>query len=256
MTRTTKHFIDPKTDAQTRVTEDTSENIVRFIHLSKHKFLIPYVTDKRVLDTGCGAGYGLKLLSQHYKQAVGLDGNAKAINHAQKSELPATTFHLMSLESFELDERDFDIIISVDLIQQLENPSLYLQSVFEHLAEKGQFILITPNLEQLKNTNPCHFREYTAGTLRAELKPYFQLNNIYALHKNDGSARLQTLWRLDPLKIRNHTPRWLNILIRRIFGITAYEKISSNNYPIDMNLNNAYSLIAVCEKKPEESETR
>jgi len=239
--------IDPVADNQTRVTAATVESVVRLIHLAKHQFLIPYVADKRVLDTGCGAGYGLKLLSEHYKSAVGIDGNRQAIQHAKSSQIRAAEFKQLNLDEFSLDTNDFEVAIAVDVIQQLKNPRLYLKSVKRHLADSGLFIVITPNLNLLHNANPCHYREYTARSLRSELEPYFKIKKLYGLHKLDQSARLQKLWQLDKYKLRERTPAWLNKLTRHLFGIPQYEELGLQHYPINTQLKNAYSLIAVCE---------
>lgn len=53
-------------------------------HLARYEFAIKYVCDKKVLDIGCGAGYGVDLLSSKASEAIGVDISEEAINYAKQ----------------------------------------------------------------------------------------------------------------------------------------------------------------------------
>lgn len=244
-----KTVLDPKSSLQTRVDETTSNPVVCNIHRSKHEFLIPFVYGKKVLDVGCGAGFGLRFLENFYDSAVGLDGNMEAIEKAKQSKIQKAIFQQMDLKEFDLVEKDFDLIMSVDVIQQIEIPENFLISIKKHLAAKGLFIVITPNVEKLKNINPVHYHEYAQAELIAVLSKFFNVLKIFALEKNDRSARLRFLWKLDPLKIRNYLPEVVCRAVRFLFRIPQQDKLTTCEYPITTNLGKSYSFVAICAQK-------
>ena len=52
-------------------------------HLARYAFAVRLARGKRVLDAGCGAGYGAEELSHLAESVVGLDVAAEAIEFAQ-----------------------------------------------------------------------------------------------------------------------------------------------------------------------------
>ncbi|MBI5077319.1 class I SAM-dependent methyltransferase [Candidatus Falkowbacteria bacterium] len=241
-----KKIIDPKSDEQTRVGKATTDSVVINIHKAKHNFLIPFVFGKKILDAGCGAGWSIKLLEPYFQSAVGLDGNAKAIEIAHSLNIANTSFVLTDLHDFDLADKNFEAAISVDVIQQMVDPQRYLITIKKHLKENGALIVITPNIAKTKNTNPVHYREYDKITLVEELSRQFKVLNVLGLLKNDGSARLRFLWHFDPFKIRNYLPKTICSLTRKIFYIPGQNELSPDNYPITTELRDAYSFIAIC----------
>jgi 2-polyprenyl-3-methyl-5-hydroxy-6-metoxy-1,4-benzoquinol methylase len=65
----------------------TAEKEVSFV-FERHKFAYTYalnfVDNKKVLDVGCGTGYGCKILSQRAKMIWGIDYDEEAIAYCKK----------------------------------------------------------------------------------------------------------------------------------------------------------------------------
>jgi 2-polyprenyl-3-methyl-5-hydroxy-6-metoxy-1,4-benzoquinol methylase len=243
-------LIDPRSGSQTRVTEALNDNIVRGIHKSKHKYLIPFISGKKILDTGCGAGFGLKILSPYYREAVGIDGHAESIKLAQSYDLKKTSFFkVKTLENFSLSVDQFDVVLSIDVLQQIEYTELYLDQVKRHMSPDGLFIIITPNIKKTMNVNQCHYREYSIDTLKNELSTKFEVLSISGMEKNDGSARLRKLQKLDLFKLRRFSPRFFSKFIRNLLQIPIFDEIDVSHYPVTSDLANAYSFFSVCRLK-------
>jgi len=74
----------------------------------------------------------------------------------------------------------FEMIISFEAIEHLEDANQYLQEVGRALREKGVFILSTPNrLQSPSVRNPFHKREYTLRELRQVVAYHFDGVTIY-----------------------------------------------------------------------------
>lgn len=143
---------------------------IRKDHLNRYQFVIDYLTGKRlptsnILDCFCGNGYGSWMLSRAFpsKRVLGIDGSGEAIVHAQKFfATPSTTFE-HRLFPFKL-KSSFDVIVSLESIEHIENDSALLKMFFDHLSTNGLLFLSMPNQDKYpleKTGNHFHYRHYT-----------------------------------------------------------------------------------------------
>ena len=166
----------------------------------------------RILDAGCGGGY---ILSEFYKRAYrdiwGFDASESGIDIA-KQALAATNsrfevhnaYHRELPSSF--PQTDYDIILSVEVIEHMYSPMEYLNNVRYWLKEGGLLIMTTPYHGYIKNMITCllnkfdrhfdplqdggHIKFFSRNTLsrlleEAGIKPL-------AFH---GSGRFPFLWK-------------------------------------------------------------
>jgi len=57
-------------------------------HRARYEFAKKFVERMRVLDLGCGEGYGSIMLSEVAQSVVGVDRDIQAINHAKGNIAP------------------------------------------------------------------------------------------------------------------------------------------------------------------------
>src|SRR6202023_2371945 len=60
-------------------------------HMARYAFAARLATQARVLDIGCGTGYGTAELAQHAESATGIDISSDAILYARQ-HYPTATF--------------------------------------------------------------------------------------------------------------------------------------------------------------------
>ena len=107
----------------------------------------------RVLDAGCGSGAFSKMLHHNLGCAVyGCDLSESGIALARENA-PECRFELLSLyddfvESF---GTQFDLVVSVEVVEHLYDPKSFVTRVREALAPGGVFVLTTPYHGYLKN---------------------------------------------------------------------------------------------------------
>ncbi|MNJ12101.1 putative S-adenosylmethionine-dependent methyltransferase [compost metagenome] len=143
-------------------------NIEASIHFARYSVATPFVKDKRVLDIACGEGYGSYLLKQAGAgEVVGVDVFADAVNRAARS-FGGPGIEFIAADATTIEDRFpaeyFDVIVSCETIEHIEDPATYLQSL-KRVAKKDAIIIIScPNdywyFPEEHQRNPYHLRKY------------------------------------------------------------------------------------------------
>lgn len=143
-------------------------NIEASIHFARYAIATPLVNGKKVLDIACGEGYGSHLLKRSgAEQVVGVDVSADAVNRARNSfAAPGVEFMQADAASIEREfpPEYFDVIVSCETIEHIENPAKYLQSLKNVAKKDAVFIISCPNdhwyFPEEHQRNPYHLRKY------------------------------------------------------------------------------------------------
>lgn len=147
-----------------------------FMHLARYRFTEKYIKNKRVLDFGCGSGYGSFELSRVAESVVAVDISPEAVEYARSTyKNDNLTYCLVS----EINAQKFDIITSFQVIEHVKNDRQYLQKLKSLLADDGLLIISTPDKTLRlfnriqKPWNLFHIKEYSAYNLNKLLSTYF-----------------------------------------------------------------------------------
>lgn len=101
------------------------------------------ITEKRILDVGCGNGYFLSVAMEKSKYCFGTEFSDKLRKFTQdKTGLP-----VFSEDLDHLPERNFDIITLFDVIEHIPNPLPFMQAVDRLLNPGGSILIFTPNFD-------------------------------------------------------------------------------------------------------------
>ncbi len=114
---------------------------------------------KRVVDLGAGSGaLALRL------QALGLDVVAVDSQPERfRAPVPFVNLNLDEADfSSQLRPGSFDLVVSVEVIEHLENPIGFLRNVRRLLRPAGLAILTTPNVDNI----PARLKFFLRGTVR------------------------------------------------------------------------------------------
>ncbi|MCU1244786.1 MAG: Methyltransferase type 11 [Acidobacteria bacterium] len=123
-------------------------------HQSIYAFAAGHCPGKRVLDAGCGTGYGSFYLAQHGARAVtGLDLDARSIRFASRHfQLPNLSFHVADLEDLSLERASFDAVVASNSLEHLQRPRRFFENVRPALTSAGVVVVAVPpirNAEEL-----------------------------------------------------------------------------------------------------------
>jgi SAM-dependent methyltransferase len=149
-------------------------------HLARYTFAARLARGKRVLDAGCGAGYGSAELARAAQWVVGVDRAAEAVDFARANySLPNLLFEQASCTALPHPEASFDLVVAFEVIEHLEDWRDFLAEARRLLAPGGQFIVSTPNRLYYtesrgeEGANPFHVHEFDFEEFRGELKAVF-----------------------------------------------------------------------------------
>jgi 2-polyprenyl-3-methyl-5-hydroxy-6-metoxy-1,4-benzoquinol methylase len=248
-------------------------------HVSRYLWVKKFVKNKKVLDAGCGSGYGANILSKDARSIMGIDISKNAIEYSKiKYDRTNTIFMVKDMsEEGDIKER-FDVIISFDVLEHIKEPHKYLQELTKLLNEDGMLIVGTPNLEvnELYNAswNPFHAKEYTSGEFKLLLSQYFNEINVlgqYVVNDRKKEAYLINVKaerglagvKKDYIKSMNAVknlakavfPFWLKYAYKYIKVLWQTLIKSDKLFFLEdigfssKNVNGAFGLIAICKSK-------
>ena len=143
-------------------------------HLAVYEWIAARVGGMRVADLACGEGYGSDVLARDAAEAVGVDANPEAHEHASLRYRRANLrFERALVEEF---AGPCDAIVFLQTIEHVQEPQALLRG-FARTAPVAY--VSTPNRLTLapagaeKSGNPWHLREYTLAEYRELLEPCF-----------------------------------------------------------------------------------
>lgn len=162
------------------VPDDVTHKDLYFEHIARYAFASQFTSGKTVLDVGCGTGYGSAFLAcSGATSVVAGDISEDAIAYAMdRFQLSNLNYSLIDATTLQFENQSFDVCVSFEVIEHLEDDESYLSEVYRVLKDEGIFIVSTPNKllsspEVEKPYNPFHIREYTAEHLLRTLSNQF-----------------------------------------------------------------------------------
>ncbi len=129
-------------------------------HIVRYLLAAQLARGRRVLDAGCGAGYGSALLAQSGALSVlGIDIAAEAVDYARRHYQQAGLAYAVHDVTSSLPAAPFDLIVSFEVIEHLDNPAALARAAAEALTADGIFTVSTPNAATYPPGNPFHKHE-------------------------------------------------------------------------------------------------
>lgn len=259
---------------------DTSERILPGRQISvrqhllylRHEFAYNYVARElsraeRLIEVGCGAGYGAARLCAHAAQFVGLDVDSEVIAHAKAANVSTTAeFRVYDGVQIPFEDASFDIAVSFQVVEHVPDDVGYIAEIARVLAPGGRLYLTTPN--RLTRVDPgrrpwnrYHLREYTPTELGALLTREFGDVQLLGVRGTDEveeieHERLRSIRKIasvDVLGLRDRVPEWLKQRIARLVeGRKPAVEVADERFDVSVfhastdELEHSLDLLAVC----------
>ncbi|HEX9823939.1 MAG TPA: methyltransferase domain-containing protein [Actinomycetota bacterium] len=203
-----------------------SENYWYRRHVAAYRFARRHARG-RVLDAGCGEGYGTRLLG--HAPVVGLDLDAAVAARAAR-RYPAARFLAADLCRLSVRPSSVDTIVALQVLEHLWCPDEFLAACREALRPGGTLVVSTPNRDTFPaGRNPSHVHEYDRRELEALLRRHFDAVTVVAT-THGPLLRLLDRFLGEPVQHRlvrrpyEQQPAWLRAVLRTVrshdLGIT------------------------------------
>lgn len=106
------------------------------------KALLPELTNKNVLDLGCGFGWHCRYAREQQARSVtGIDISEKMLQKArEKTDDPFISYIKMPIEEIHFSDSQFDVVISSLAFHYIKSFDAICKKVYECLAPGGTFV--------------------------------------------------------------------------------------------------------------------
>ncbi len=170
---------------------------IAYEHFPRYLLASTLATGLRVLDLGCGAGYGAQLLSRSASSVLGVDPAAEAIEHAAaRYGAPNLRFRLGTAATLRAtDDGPFDLVACFEVLEHigLEDQRSLLADVASLLSPTGILLVSTPQRSVYHEesgpgfVNEFHVREMDFAELRDLLAERFAASSWWGQLPLSGS---------------------------------------------------------------------
>jgi SAM-dependent methyltransferase len=162
-------------------------------HMARYHFAVRLARGKRVLDAGCGAGYGSAELAERAERVTAIDIAPEAVAYARAHyALPNLAYEQASCTELPYGDGVFDLVVAFEVIEHLENWREFLKEVRRVLAPAGQLIVSTPNRlyytesRGAEGANPFHVHEFDFAEFDRELREFFPYVSMFLENHVEG----------------------------------------------------------------------
>ena len=220
--------------------------VIYLLHLATYRFAAQFANDKRVLDYGCGSGYGSAHIASVAREVTAVDVAADAIEYAQNNFSKANLKFLVIDPDRPLPFADgiFDTVLSFQVFEHVQETHRYLAEIRRVLAPEGTLVLVTPDrstrlLPRQKPWNRWHVHEYDQAELRRHVSSHFTHVDVLGMGGTPEVIRIEidrcrkVKWLSLPFTLPFMPDRW------RVAGLNLVHKIRGDgsrggeprNYP-------------------------
>lgn len=155
-------------------------------HLQRYAFAAKYCRSGKVLDFGCGVGYGTGILARSGAEViVGVDTSVAAIRTAKQRLIPSNVHFEIDLEHMKhYAPEGFEFAVMFEVIEHLQNPQATLKQLADILKSGALLIISAPNRHRFSEAakpikNNFHLNEPTYSELHSWLSDKFLIAEEY-----------------------------------------------------------------------------
>ena len=164
-------------------------------HEAAYRALTPYCAGARVLEAGCGEGYGAALIADTAARVLAVDYDPPSTEHVAR-QYPQVDVARANLASLPVTSGAIDVLANFQVIEHLWDQDSFLTECFRALRPGGRLLCTTPNRltftpDSDTPLNPFHTRELSPAELAELLRGAgFDVELLHGLHHG---PRVRTL---------------------------------------------------------------
>lgn len=241
----------------------TKRHIKVPVHSAFYQWARGWVTDKTVLDVGCGEGYGTAILAQSARHVTGMDIDAEQIAETQQRyPLANVSFVVGDGQATGLPAQQFDVVVCNALLEYLIDPDEFFGEAWRLLKPGGVFICSTKNANlSLKKSDgsplyPDHRQEFSPEQLQRVIGARYQSVELFGVQTKARSQNFildQRALRIEGLLVRFNVKHliplsWRNYVRSRLTGVNEAEIMADDFEIVGEDLDEAFYIVGVGHK--------
>jgi 2-polyprenyl-3-methyl-5-hydroxy-6-metoxy-1,4-benzoquinol methylase len=161
-------------------------------HLCRYWWAAQFASGRRVLDAGCGIGYGSRMLAEAgAAEVAGVDIAQPVIEAASAGSGSDVTFRVGDVAALDFAADSFDLVVCFEVIEHVDDTDAVLDELTRVLAAGGLLLISSPNRDRYVPGNPHHRYEFTPDELRTALGRRFGQVRLLRQHDWLASAILE-----------------------------------------------------------------
>ncbi|RJQ55273.1 MAG: class I SAM-dependent methyltransferase [Nitrospiraceae bacterium] len=151
-------------------------------NLKRIKYIISQLkknalTDKRILEVGCGCGDHISIpLVQHGLSVLGIDVDKESIDYVNKikliKDIPNGEF--LNIDINKIESNSFKVVVCSEVLEHLKEPQIMLKEIYRVLKTGGICIVTVPN-----GYGSFEIGEFIFSKYKESMKPWLKSNNIH-----------------------------------------------------------------------------
>ncbi|MGE5341385.1 MAG: class I SAM-dependent methyltransferase [Candidatus Omnitrophota bacterium] len=161
-------------------------------HMASYKHALRCAYGKKILDLGCGVGYGSHFLASFgASEVVAADCDSLVVDYARRNySHPNLRYVQMDCNApFPFDDQSFDLVFSSQAIEHIRNPLEFMKEIRRVLRYGNFCIITTPNQELFspdpsKNENQHHINEMNFSQLESLGRKIFKKSKMAGIPQN------------------------------------------------------------------------
>jgi SAM-dependent methyltransferase len=161
-------------------------------HLARYWWAARLVAGKRVLDAGCGTGYGSSILAESgATEVVALDIDSGVLEAARESVHQLVSLQLGDVRKLPFPDASFDVAVCFEVVEHVDEPETVLDELRRVLRADGVLAVSSPNRDVYPPGNPHHRHEFRPDELARALSARFEQVRLIRQHDWLGSGVLE-----------------------------------------------------------------
>lgn len=189
---------------------DFGAYVIYVMHAASYRFAEPFCEAKRVLDLGCGSGYGAARIAQDAEFVDGVDVSDEAVAFASAHYSAHNPRYSRIDPTLPLpfENSSFDTVLSFQVIEHVHDELAYPREARRVLKPGGHLLVITPDrkyrlLPSQKPWNRWHLREYSSRSLSDLVAQVFEIDQCLKMGAPWDIARVE--------HVRYKRTKWLTL---------------------------------------------